>query len=103
MNRKNRLPFHFVKIGRYWDKTTEIDIMATGARQGELLLGECKYRSKEPLDEGDIRAALAKWPLDVDSTYWYFFSRSGFTKGAMERADNSGGRVVLVDENSLLT
>ena len=30
------LPFHFTKIGRWWNKTDEIDIMAGGSEKGKL-------------------------------------------------------------------
>lgn len=36
-------PFHFSKIGRYWDADTEIDIAALDPDGKNLILGECKY------------------------------------------------------------
>ncbi len=37
------IPFHFSKIGRYWDKNTEIDVVAINEEENIILFGECKY------------------------------------------------------------
>jgi len=35
------IPFDYQKVGRYWDKDVEIDIMAI--KDDQALIGECKY------------------------------------------------------------
>ncbi|GHU77102.1 ATPase AAA [Spirochaetia bacterium] len=84
LNRQEKLPFHFSRIGRFWDKSREIDIMALGQDGGKCILGECKYR-RSAFDLSDMKKTLAKWERP-DEVYWYFFSRSGFTKGVMAAA-----------------
>lgn len=37
------LPCHFSRIGRYWDKSTEIDVVALNKEERTILFGECKY------------------------------------------------------------
>ena len=38
----------FEKVGRYWgSKAGEIDIVAIGSEEKNLILGECKYTKKE--------------------------------------------------------
>ncbi|WP_418598616.1 DUF234 domain-containing protein [Phascolarctobacterium succinatutens] len=34
-------------MGRWWNKTDEIDIMAVDYRQTQILLGECKYKHSQ--------------------------------------------------------
>ncbi|WP_419573332.1 DUF234 domain-containing protein [Phascolarctobacterium succinatutens] len=56
-NRKHDLPFYFTKIGRWWNKTDEIDIMAVDYRQTQILLGECKYKHRS-VDVKDLKHFL---------------------------------------------
>jgi AAA+ ATPase superfamily predicted ATPase len=44
-NSKNELPFYFTKIGRWWEKSDEIDIVAADSKKKSVLLGECKYKN----------------------------------------------------------
>ncbi|WP_368495658.1 DUF234 domain-containing protein [Phascolarctobacterium succinatutens] len=53
------MPFYFTKIGRWWNKTDEIDIMAVDYRQSQILLGECKYKHR-PVDVKDLKHFLDK-------------------------------------------
>jgi hypothetical protein len=85
LNQNNKLPFHFNRIGRYWTKTAELDIMAKGQANDEVILGECKYR-RSAFDTSDMEQATAKCPPGYGHVYWYFFSRSGFTRAVQERA-----------------
>lgn len=86
-NRKNELSFHFTKIGRWWNKTEEIDILAKDAEGSHILLGECKYRnSMFPLTELEKfqQKFLPKEGKTVD--YW-IFSKSGFAKDTIRVAE----------------
>ena len=40
---RNQIPYYFSKVGRYWDKNTEIDIVAIDEEEKVILFGECKY------------------------------------------------------------
>ena len=59
-NRKNALPFRFTQIGRWWDKTGELDIMATDLRRTNFLIGECKYKNSA-FDISDLNKTLGKF------------------------------------------
>jgi AAA+ ATPase superfamily predicted ATPase len=88
LNREGKLPFHFTRIGSFWDKTREIDIMACGQEKERLILGECKYR-RSAFGLSDMMNAFAKYPAGesgVSSLTWFFFSRSGFTRDVKETA-----------------
>ena len=50
---RDRLPFTFTKIGRWWHKDKEIDIVTRNEESKEIGFFECKYSSLK------FRAALA--------------------------------------------
>ncbi len=39
----NRFGFSFDRVGRWWDKSSEIDIVAIDSESGNMIFGECKY------------------------------------------------------------
>jgi len=39
----NCFAFHFDKVGRWWDKSNEIDVVAIDSESGNMIFGECKY------------------------------------------------------------
>ncbi|MBQ6787235.1 MAG: ATP-binding protein [Lachnospiraceae bacterium] len=83
-NRKNELSFHFSQIGRWWNKTDEIDIMATNADRTHFIIGECKYRNN-PFPMSELKKLQQKFPCQTESDiieYW-LFSKSGFTEDLM--------------------
>lgn len=85
-NMQNLLPIRFRKIGRWWEKDCEIDILAFGDNE-ETIVGECKWQSKrigiselEHLKTKPIKAR-------VSQAYYYFFSKSGFTDELINLAE----------------
>lgn len=100
-NRKQLLPFYFTKIGRWWNKTDEIDIMAVDYQKQHVLLGECKYK-ESTVDVKDLKYFLAK-QVGVDKErYYYFFSKNGYTQQACSYAEKQGVRLVKLIELLLL-
>ncbi|WP_258084301.1 ATP-binding protein [Thermococcus thermotolerans] len=55
LNKAGRLPFRFTKIGRWWRKGEEIDILALNEREKKALLVEVKWRE---LSEREARGIL---------------------------------------------
>ena len=91
-NRANDLPFHFVKIGRWWEKVThtadgkrrtvseEIDIVAADRAERNFLLAECKFR--HTLTDLDVLRQLKnKMPQEKypGNDHYMIFSFYGFT------------------------
>ncbi len=37
----------YTRVGRWWDKNCEIDIVAIGENDKDVLFGECKYQRKK--------------------------------------------------------
>ena len=84
LNAENTWPFHFTKLGRYWDSRDEIDIAAIDPEGKNLILGECKYWA-EPVGVGVLRDLEAKansvaWERDQRKVWYVLFSVSGFTE-----------------------
>lgn len=87
---RNDLPCHFPKIGRYWDKNTEIDIVALNEEEGVILFGECKYWSEQV--DVDIfyqlqeKAGRVPWHKENRKERYCIFSMSGFSPRLRELA-----------------
>ena len=80
-NREGKLPFVFTKLGRWWHKGEEIDIVAESADRSRILLGECKFKNSPMQMIADFNALAAKMKLsDSVSPDYYLFSKSGFKK-----------------------
>ena len=55
LNRAGRLPFRFMKIGRWWHKNEEIDLVALNEREKKALFVEVKWKC---LSEEGVRRVL---------------------------------------------
>lgn len=87
-NRKEELPFYFSKIGRWWNKTDELDIMAVDYSKKNYIIGECKYR-KSAFAIKDLKKMQQKFALNNKETsiYYWLFSKSGFTQEVINAAE----------------
>lgn len=99
LNMQNKLPFHFTKIGRWWDKQNELDIMATDKEKNHFILGECKFKNSD-FDLSDMNSTIAKFKsMKKDAkVYYYLFSKSGFTDEVMKTAKEKDIRLVSVND-----
>ncbi len=97
-NQKNELSFHFTKIGRWWNKTDEIDIFAKDAEGSHILVGECKYRNS-PFPLAELVKLQKKLPKEEGKTvdYW-IFSKSGFTEDMIEAAEKQKISMISLEE-----
>lgn len=99
LNVQNKLPFHFTKIGRWWDKQNELDIMATDKDKNHFILGECKFKNSA-FDLSELDNTIAKFkPGKKDGkVYYYLYSKSGFTDEVVKTAKEKDIRLVSVDD-----
>lgn len=97
LNNIKALPIRFLKIGRWWDKGVEIDIVAYDV-QGQYLFGECKWKNEKvgikTLHQLQEKSASIK--VDVSNKYFVIFSKKGFTEELTNLA-NSTQQIMLVD------
>lgn len=84
LNAEGCWPFHFSKIGRWWDAHNEIDIAAVDPDGNNLILGECKFW-QEPvgvrvLHSLENKASSVDWKKHDRHVWYVLFSISGFTE-----------------------
>ena len=83
------VPFPLLKVGRWWDKNTEVDIVALG-ENNKIIFGECKYSKKQVglsvLKELQEKAKNIKWNNSNREEYFILFSKSGFSEELEELA-----------------
>lgn len=99
-----RCPVEFISLGRWWGnnpvekKQTEIDIMGEQDKD-TALFGECKW-TNEKVDLGILETLVRRSKLfTYSNVHYYLFSKSGFTKGCIERAEEMGNvSLVSYDE-----
>ncbi len=86
------------ETGRWWEKGTEIDILATDQEGKHYLVGECKFRTT-PFDLADLNALLGKFKPDKRGArvYYCLFSRTGFTSEVRKAAKDQGIELVELD------
>lgn len=95
MNRRNLLPLRFTKIGRWWNKTDELDILAVNRQQDAYLLGECKYKNGVFTDADLINMKKKFKPSRPDAKlYYYLFSKGGFSQEVEKAAEEDGLNLV---------
>ncbi len=99
-------PVEFTSLGRWWGndsiekKQAEIDIMGEQDKD-TALFGECKW-TNEKVDLSILETLIKRSRLfSYQNTHFYLFSKSGFTKGCEEKADELGN-VTLVSYADIL-
>jgi AAA+ ATPase superfamily predicted ATPase/uncharacterized protein YdhG (YjbR/CyaY superfamily) len=102
----DKSPVAFTSLGRWWGNNpmersqTEIDIIGE-QDQNTALFGECKWTNAK-VDLGVLETLQKRSKLfSYQNIYLYLFSKSGFTKACMDRA-NELGNVTLVSYRSIL-
>lgn len=95
-----KCPVEFTTLGRWWGNDpvercqTEIDIMGEQDKN-TALFAECKW-TNEKVDLGVLEILVKRGNLfSYKNKHYYLFSKSGFTKGCIEKA-NEMGNVTLV-------
>ena len=99
-------PVEFSELGRWWGndpiekKQTEIDIMGEQDKK-TALFGECKW-TNEKVDLGVLETLIKRSKLfSYINVHLFLFSKSGFTKGCIDKA-NELGNVSLVTYADML-
>lgn len=100
-NAEEQLPFHFTKIGRWWNKTDEIDIVAVDFSKTKYILGECKYK-KAAFSISDLRKLQQKFGSNKNeiSIYYWIFSKGGCTEEVKKAAES--GNIYIVNLEDLI-
>lgn len=101
-----RCPVEFSSLGRWWGNNpkeksqAEIDIMGEQDKN-TALFAECKW-TNEKVDLGVLETLVKRSNLFAYKTkHYYLFSKSGFTKGCIDKAKEMGN-VSLVDYEGII-
>ena len=99
-------PVEFTSLGRWWGNDpkkkcqAEIDIMGE-QDSNTALFAECKWRN-ENVDLDVLETLIDRSRLfHYTKMHYFVFSKTGFTKGCMERADEMGN-VTLVSYKDIV-
>ncbi|MBM3240155.1 ATP-binding protein [Candidatus Poribacteria bacterium] len=109
LNSANRLPFKAARIGAWWSRTEEIDVVALSddsAQQAPhlsaVLVAECKWTQKPVgtniLDDLKTKAQILTKEIPVGQIHYALFSRSGFTEALQSIADAEGIFLFTLDD-----
>ena len=106
INRKGQAAIPFTSLGRWWGNDpkqksqTEIDIMGEQDKD-TALFGECKW-TNEKVDLSVLETLVKRSKLfSYTNVHYYLFSKTGFTKGCIDRAEELGN-VSLVSYNEIV-
>jgi AAA+ ATPase superfamily predicted ATPase len=106
----NKLPFQLHKIGSWWDKRTELDIVGLNNTTHDVLFGECKW-SQVPVGLDVLKSLYNKanqvdWHKGDRREWFLIASKAGFQDTLIERARRPGadGRhdVLLLHDGKLV-
>ena len=99
MNEAGQWSFIFDKVGRWWDKDHELDILALDGNGNNIVFGECKFRRQEAgidvLTDLEQKAQYVEWNKGKRTENFIIFSVSGFTEGLVNAAAERGNVVLM--------
>jgi len=96
--------FPFERLGRWWDRNEEIDIVGLSQETNQIIFGECKWSNK-PIginiyEDLKKKAGLVEWGDSQREEHFILFSKSGFTREMVKIARQDG--IFLVKQDKLM-
>lgn len=88
MNESNMFGFKILKLGKWWNREDEIDIVGYNDETKDIIFGECKYLDIEV--DVDVffdlidKARKVQWSKNNRKEHYIIFSKSGFTSRLIE-------------------
>jgi AAA+ ATPase superfamily predicted ATPase len=110
LQEREQLPFALHKLGSWWNKRTEIDLVGLNETTHDIVFGECKW-SQSPVGLDVLKSLYNKahqvpWNRDERREWYVLASRSGFHDSLIERARRPGidGRrdVILLHNGEMI-
>ena len=88
--KKDLLPFKPTKIGRWWNKESEIDIIAIDEKHDKILFGEVKYTQKKVGNDLYMdtmeKSQKVKWRNNTRKEYYMLVSKGGFENNLQDKS-----------------
>ena len=93
---------HFEKMGRWWDKNTEIDLVGLNRKENSILFVETKWNNK-PLGVkvlNNLRAKSSKviWGREGKRKYFALVARGGFSEQLVKEARKEKAILIFEDK-----
>ena len=81
---KNKWPFYFTKVGRWWNNKTEIDLIALDPNENNIIFGECKYWHNNKVginifNELQLKSETVDWNKGNRKNWYILFAMEGFS------------------------
>jgi AAA+ ATPase superfamily predicted ATPase len=78
LNERELLPFRFTKIGKWWHKEKEIDVVALNEKNKDVIFCECKWRDNVNAPEiiRNLREKAGFVPVGSEKEYYMVFAKS---------------------------
>lgn len=96
--------FPFEKVGKWWERENEIDLVALSSVTKEILFGEVKWSEKQVgtniYEDLKKKSELIDWQKGKRKEYFALFSKSGFTKDMLGIAKRE--KVFLIHRDTLV-
>ena len=97
--------FSFERIGRWWEREKEIDLVGLNSQTKEIIFGEVKYSSRpvglKVFLELKKKSQFVNWCPSKRKEYFIIFSKSGFSSQLKKIAKKE--KVFLVHKDKLIT
>ena len=97
--------FIYERVGKWWEKEKEIDLIALNKSTKEILFGECKWSNKQVgtnvYKDLKTKANSVQWERGIRKEHFILFSKNGFTKDMIELAKHQS--ILLVEKNKLIS
>ncbi len=85
--RTEKYPYRIKRLGRWWHKQDEIDIL--GFTKGNYIAGECKWRNqKTGVKVLNALKEKVENNFSTEKVHYYLFSKSGFTQELLDSTDD---------------
>ena len=95
------LNFFPERIGGWWNRDAEIDVLAINLTEKIALVGECKWAvhpiGTSVLDDLQHKAEVLMKDHDIKKVQFALFSRNGFTADVEVKSQDEGVRLFTVD------
>ena len=96
--------FPLERVGRWWDREKEIDIVAVNSPTNQILFGEAKWTKKQIgtniYQDLKKKAKEVRWGDKKRQEYYILFSKNGFTKDMKKIAQEE--KVFLVEQAKIV-
>ena len=98
----DELPFLPERVGSFWSRQAQVDVLAINWRTKNILLGECKWGQK-PVGRDVIQALVNKTDKVLPGSaswqiHYAFFARQEFTKAAQKLAAEHNALLITLPQ-----